>query len=144
MRYTPSLLCLLVLVPVFLSCSDNSNEVGKAINNNLENISNRLSEENPRFEILQSHISAYVTLKFDTYTGDCWILTSAKSGGNYWDVIEREDSVLDVNKNKNKRNYKIFLSGLAVRYTYMINVNTGTVWQLCEDKKTDTVMFEVM
>ena len=34
-----------------------------------------------------------------------------------------------------KVNYQVFTSDLAVRMTYLINVNTGASWQLAADEE---------
>ena len=86
-----------------------------------------------RFQIIQSELAAKITLKIDKYTGRVYQLVQGTKGLS-WSLIASEkhpnDKVFE-----NKVNYQIFTSGLAVRMTYLINVNTGASWQLAVDEE---------
>lgn len=86
-----------------------------------------------RFEIIQSGLAAKITLKIDKYTGRVYQLVQGTKGLS-WSLLASEkhpdDKVLE-----NKVNYQVFISGLAVRMTYLINVNTGASWQLAADEE---------
>ena len=32
-----------------------------------------------------------------------------------------------------KINYQLYMSGISIKYTFLINVNSGVIWQLVED-----------
>ena len=86
-----------------------------------------------RFEIIQSELAAKITLKIDKYTGKVFQLVTG-SRGLSWQLITAEKHPND-KATVNKVNYQVFTSGLAVRMTYLINVNTGASWQISEDSK---------
>ena len=85
-----------------------------------------------RFEIIQSELAAKITLKIDKYTGRVYQLVQGTKGLS-WPLIASEkhpdDKILE------KVNYQVFTSDLAVRMTYLINVNTGASWQLAADEE---------
>jgi hypothetical protein len=89
--------------------------------------------ETSRFEIIQSELAARITLKIDKYTGNVFQLVKGSKGLS-WQLIPAEKHPGD-NVTANKVNYQVFTSGLAVRMTYLINVNTGASWQLSEDSE---------
>ncbi len=83
-----------------------------------------------RFEIVQSELAARITLKIDKYTGKVYQLVKGDKGLS-WSLLISEKHTKD-KVTENKVNYQVFTSGLAVRMTYLINVNTGASWQLSE------------
>jgi hypothetical protein len=50
-----------------------------------------------------------------------------------WDLVEKEAGKTDVQK-PGVINYQLFASGLAMRYTFLLNTNTGLTWQLVADE----------
>ena len=86
-----------------------------------------------RFEIIQSTIAAKVTLLLDKYTGNVSQFVLGRDNKWTWQTIERLKHPQDSNPNPNKVNYQIFTSGIGVRYTFLLNVNTGATWLLAED-----------
>jgi len=48
-----------------------------------------------------------------------------------WQSITRADTGGDITIS-NQVNYQVFMSGIAAKHTYLINVNSGRTWQLCE------------
>ncbi len=86
-----------------------------------------------RFEIIQSELAAKITLKIDKYTGQVFQLVTGSKGLS-WQLIQAEKHPRD-KATPNKVNYQVFTSGLAVRMTYLINVNSGASWQLSEDSE---------
>ena len=83
-----------------------------------------------RFEIIQSEIAAKITLKIDKYTGNVFQMVKGNKG-LFWQLIESEIHPED-KATVDKVNYQVFTSGIAIRMTYLINVNTGATWQLSE------------
>ena len=84
-----------------------------------------------RFELVQSELAAKVTLKVDKFSGIVYQLVQGEKGVT-WQIIESEKHPNDT-ATPGKVNYQVFTSGLAVRMTYLINVNTGATWQLSVD-----------
>jgi len=97
----------------------------------------------PRYEIIQSVLAAQGTYRLDLYTGDVCQMQSDGSKSEVWHKLRRipvllqgQDKTID-----GRPNYHLFLSTIAMRFTYLINVNTGTTWQLFEDQQTKEVYF---
>ena len=108
---------------------------GIDISNNYDKKYNSVSSSllGGKYELVQSDIVARLTFKIDKYNGRVWQIVEKSDGSYSWDMIEKEESKNDV-KIENKINYQFFMSGLAVRFSYLINVNTGIVWQVVEKK----------
>lgn len=89
---------------------------------------------NGRFEILQSELARKYTIKIDKYTGDTWQMVLNYSGDITWEKIYREEAYGDIKK-EDRINYQLFFSGFTSQDIFLINVNTGTTWQLVKDSK---------
>jgi len=86
-----------------------------------------------RFEVIQSQLAAKVTIKLDRFTGDSFLMVSKDEGSTGWQRIPRDDhSLQPATKEARRPNYQIFTSGLAVKFTYLMNVSSGATWQLIE------------
>ena len=85
------------------------------------------SPETSRCQIIQSEPAARITLKIDKYTGHVFQLVRGSKGLS-WQLIMAEKHPED-NATPNQVNYQVFTSGLAVRMTYLLNVNTGATWR---------------
>ena len=94
-----------------------------------------------RFEFVQSTIAARHTFKIDKFTGRVFQLVAAQDGGVSWDSILRLDHVLDLDISKDRPNYQLFSSGLAAKYTFLMNVNSGATWQLVKDSESDDLVW---
>lgn len=90
-----------------------------------------------RYEIIQSNFAAKFTVRLDKYTGITWFLVKKTNGDVTWEIIAREEHPTDLHKPAGRVNYQIFTSGLTLRDTFLINVNTGATWQLLHDPKED-------
>ncbi|MCJ7446971.1 MAG: hypothetical protein MUO72_04710 [Bacteroidales bacterium] len=83
-----------------------------------------------RYEIIQSELGARITLKIDKYDGQVYLLV--ESGKKLsWQLMAVEKHTQN-KATPGKVNYQIFTSGLGVRFTFLLNVNTGATWQLAE------------
>ena len=92
---------------------------------------------NARFEIIQSSIAAKATYMIDKYFGFtfCAVENPLDSTMN-WEIIESEPHPDDKTENLGKVNYQLFISSISLKFTYLININTGATWELC--RNTDT------
>jgi len=93
-----------------------------------------------RYEIVQSNQAVRLTFKIDKYTGDTYQLTEDKKENIlFWAKLKRiEHSEDDLSlSNIHKVNYQFFTSGIGIRYTFLISINTGATWQLVIDKNDD-------
>jgi len=84
--------------------------------------------------LVQSLIAAKGTFKIDKFTGNVYQLVKTSTGTISWDLIIKEKVKGEVIK-QGKVNYQFFTSGLAMKFTFLLNVNSGQTWQLVEDKK---------
>jgi len=96
----------------------------------------------PRFLIHQSTIAAKGTYKLDSYEGDVYQMVEDRNKNSAWDKLRKlpvyggKDSIVE-----GRPNYQLFLSTIAMRFTYLINVNTGQTWELVEDPQTSEEFF---
>lgn len=95
--------------------------------------------DNSRFEIVQSEVGARYTFNIDKFTGSVFLLVEGTDGIT-WQLIETEIQAYN-EKKENQINYQLFTSGIGVRYTFLLNVNTGINWQLAEDPVTKVLFW---
>lgn len=81
-----------------------------------------------RYEIVQSPLAAKFTFRLDRYTGQVYQLVKTQDGDLTWQVMLIEEQY-DV-PNPNRPRFVIFSSGLAVRYTFLMDSDTGQTWVL--------------
>lgn len=86
-----------------------------------------------RWEFFMSEIAAQGTYRIDKYTGKVYVLVKKDDETLTWDLVEKEAGKTDV-QNPGVINYQLFASGLAMRYTFLLNTNTGLTWQLVADE----------
>ena len=86
-----------------------------------------------RWEFFMSEIAVRVSLKIDKYTGDVYQLVRRTDETLTWEIVPKEISYKDIKK-QDVINYQLFSSGLGIRYTYLLNTNSGLTWQLVTDK----------
>lgn len=91
-----------------------------------------------RYELIQSPLAAKGTYRLDKYTGAVHQIVKTKDDDTVWQEIPRRKHFLD-RRVEGKVNYELFTSGLAMRFTYLMNVNTGATWQLIETQEKDLV-----
>jgi hypothetical protein len=97
-----------------------------------------------RYEIIQSHIAAKFTVRLDKYTGITYQLVKKANGDMTWQLMPQENHSGDIVRPSGKVNYQIFTSGLTLRDTFLININTGATWQLFHDPKEDEDFWKVI
>jgi|SRR5271165_6036224 len=88
-----------------------------------------------RYEIVQSHLAAKWTFRFDRFCGFVSQLVKTKSGGMAWEAMpidKQPTCVMD-----GKIHYQLFSSSLAVRHTFLMNTDMGTTWVLTTRVNTD-------
>jgi hypothetical protein len=88
--------------------------------------------EDARYEMIQSSVAARFTVKVDKYLGATWQIVKRANGTITWEIIEREKHPLDV-VTPNRVNYQIYASGITLRDTFLLNINTGAAWRLTEE-----------
>lgn len=92
-----------------------------------------------RYEIVQSNLAVILTLKIDKYTGDTYQLAVDAKQNTFWMKLERikhDEDNLSLS-NINKVNYQFFTSGIGIRFTFLVNINSGATWQLVINKNKD-------
>ncbi len=89
-----------------------------------------------RFEILQSELAARWTFRLDRFTGRVAQLARTKDDDNTWEemeVIERPAMSAPT-----RARFQLFSSGLAAKYTLLIDTDTGQTWQIVTVKRKTT------
>jgi len=141
MKCNKSFLIVLTVCFIGVSCNTFQNKQLNEINRSLE-IS--LKSIAPRYQIVQSTIAARGTYKVDTYEGSVYQLVVDKNNNETWELLRRIGNENNDNQVHGQRNYEIFLSTIAMRFTYLINLNTGATWQLVQDPNTEENFFSAI
>lgn len=81
------------------------------------------SQTGGRFEIIQSEVARGFTFKLDKYTGTVFQLVNDDKGVLVWEKVPVL-SILNSDEN-NEITYQLFLGGLTVQDTYLLNIKTG-------------------
>jgi mannitol-1-phosphate/altronate dehydrogenase len=140
---------ILIISLIFISCNTSQKEQLDQLNSSIVALKNELNKtqeislksNSPRFQIVQSNIAAKGTFKLDTYEGKVYQLVVDYNNNESWQLLKRIGNSINDNQVDGQRNYEIFLSTIAMRYTYLINLNTGATWQLVEDPNTEEYFF---
>jgi len=74
-----------------------------------------------RYEIIQSSLAAKVTIRLDRFSGQTSVLQTRQDSTVGWDDISRMPSPQSDAKAPGRANYQLFTSGLAIRFTFLIN-----------------------
>lgn len=95
-----------------------------------------------RWEIFMSEVGAKISFKFDKYTGDIYQMVRAEDNSLIWQPMKKEESSKDIQKT-DIINYQLFSSGLGIKYTFILNTNSGLVWQLVSNYD-EILSFQIM
>lgn len=95
-----------------------------------------------RFEIVQSPRAARYTFKLDKLNGNVYQLVMSADSTLVWQLLLRQPAGAG-DARSGSVNYQLFFGGMAARFTYLINVNTGLTWVLVASKD-DEYSFELM
>ena len=90
-----------------------------------------------RFELVQSALTARLTLLVDRYSGIAFQLVKSRSDELLWQEIPRADTVKL--SDEAHVNFQVFTSGLTVGDTFLLNNRTGEIWKLVKNKQNDLV-----
>jgi len=85
------------------------------------------------WEFFISDIAVKYTFKVDKFTGNVYQFVQREDKTYTWQLIERETSNIDVQK-QDSINYQLFSSGLGIRFTFLLNTNSGLTWKLVKDE----------
>jgi len=86
-----------------------------------------------RFEIVQSQLAAKWAFRLDRFSGHVAQLVKTTDDDTAWE----EMTIWGLPKipTPSRPRFQIFTSGLAARYTFLIDTTTGLTWQLVTSKK---------
>lgn len=85
--------------------------------------------DDARYIFVQSRLSAKGSFRFDRWTGGTWQIVETEDKKIRWHPVLFEAHPKD-GPLKNEINFHIFLSGLGLMHTYVINLRTGGTWQM--------------
>jgi hypothetical protein len=94
------------------------------------------TSDSSRYEVIQN---SRTTLKLDKYTGTVFELLKSKDLVKTkdelyaWEAMKRIPQDNDKNESLNRINYQIIALGTGIKYTFLININTGATWKLADD-----------
>lgn len=86
-----------------------------------------------RFEVVQSELAAKWTFRLDRFTGHVAQLVRTKDDDNTWE--EMRIIGLPVVSAPSRARFQLFASGLAARYTFLIDTDTGKTWVVVTGKR---------
>jgi len=89
-----------------------------------------------RFEVLQSELAARWTFRLDRFTGRVAQLVKDKNDGHTWEDMEVIDRPAVASPQRPR--FQLFSSGLAARYTLLIDTDTGKTWEISTFKRRAT------
>ena len=82
-----------------------------------------------RWEFFMSDVAVRYTFKIDKFTGDVFQYVKRNDETYTWQIVEKYRNVNDIVKD-NVINYQLFSSGQGIRFTFLLNTNTGLTWKL--------------
>jgi hypothetical protein len=82
-----------------------------------------------RWEFFMSDVAVRYTFKIDKFTGDVFQYVKRSDETYTWQIVEKYRNVNDIVKD-NVINYQLFSSGQGIRFTFLLNTNTGLTWKL--------------
>lgn len=94
------------------------------------------------WEFFMSDVAIKYTFKVDKFTGNVYQFVQREDKSYTWQLIERETSRIDIQK-QDSINYQLFSSGLGIRFTFLLNTNSGLTWKLVKDEK-DIYFFQLI
>lgn len=135
---------LIILFVCLLGVACNTSQKEQAKDESDKNQETSLKTTSPRYQIVQSSLAARGTYKLDTYEGKVYQLVLDGNNNETWQLLKRIGNYSNDNQINGQQNYQIFLSTLAMKFTYLINVNTGATWQLVQDPNTEENFFSAI
>ncbi len=92
------------------------------------------AEKDSRFQIIQSDLAVRLTFRLDRYTGTVHQLVKDREGNSAWQLMETDKA--PTFKVPFHPRFQIFLSGLAARFTFLLDNDSGQTWQLVQATTT--------
>jgi len=135
---------LIILFICLLTVACNTSQNDQAKDESDKNQETSFKTTSPRYQIVQSSLAARGTYKIDTYEGKVFQLVLDGNNNETWQLLKRIGNNSNDNQINGQQNYQIFLSTLAMKFTYLINVNTGATWQLVQDPNTEENFFSAI
>jgi hypothetical protein len=87
-----------------------------------------------------SDVAVRYTFKIDKFTGDVFQYVKRTDETYTWQNVEKYRNINDIIK-ENVINYQLFSSGQGIRYTFLLNTNSGLTWKLVT-KEDGGLIFE--
>ena len=123
LRHFPaSTICSLALVALPALAADNQSPVSTTGNSS------------DRYEIIQSELAAKNTFRVDRFCGSVSELVVDDQGLNHWQnmpIDAKPACMADC-----RPHYQLFTSGLAIKFSFLMNTASGMTWLLVVDDKS--------
>lgn len=92
------------------------------------------SPPNGRYEILQSALAARWTFRLDRYSGQVYQLVTTSDGDFTWEEMRVIDRLPVATA---RPRFQLFSSGIAAKFTFMMDAESGMTWQVTASKSRD-------
>ena len=79
-----------------------------------------------------SDIALRNSFKVDKFLGDVYLLVRKADGSITWEKMIK-DIALNNPIMPDQINYQLYMSGIGLKYTFLINNHSGVTWQIVED-----------
>ncbi len=99
---------------------------------------------NARYEIVQSERGSRYTFKIDKYTGQVFQLVEKKNKDITWESIVLPETFKKEEPTDGEVNFQVFISGIGARYIFLLQIDTGTTWQLAEDPQSGINFWKII
>jgi hypothetical protein len=90
-----------------------------------------------RFEMVQSTVVAKLTFKLDKCSGRVWQLVHTTADNFTWEGMF-VSGLQQTSCGPSGMHYQIFLSGIAAKFAFLIDTDSGATWQLLSRKDPQT------
>jgi hypothetical protein len=88
---------------------------------------------NARFEVLSSSLAARFTFRLDRFTGHVAQLVKTNDDDDAWE--EMDVVGLPTTVRPDRARFQLFSSGIAARYTFLIDTDTGHSWVIATSSR---------
>lgn len=85
-----------------------------------------------RYDLIQSNVTRFYTLRVDKQTGRTWQLTE-RGGRKVWDDVRFHDGQTHLANLPDGVNFQVLASVLVPREIFLWNVHTGKTWMLDQE-----------
>lgn len=125
---------MMTLSFLFLIAATTGQEIER---HNQKTVSTSLSTPG-RHQIVQSTLAARWTFRLDTFAGRVFQFVKSKDGENLWEEVPVIPKPLPGTSGR----YQIVSSGIAAKFTFLLDTASGRTWELASEKDESGAIFQ--